>query len=177
MQPKIILGPAWAAQESMLDSALASLFDIDLSNILAATEDTRCPRCDNPPADSKARLFTDGPATATPEKVSGHVIVRCLCETVYADAYVHEVNTQQPVGEAQVRAVSAVAVPKPATPPGQHRTLDSNDVVLARHRHQGWHPAFDQPNLSAAVIWASVEARRRAVAATTAHLRQNPATD
>jgi hypothetical protein len=79
MQPKIILGPAWAAQEGMLDSALASLFDIDLSNILAATEDyTRCPRCGNPPADSKVQLFTGGPATATPETVSGHVIARCL---------------------------------------------------------------------------------------------------
>jgi hypothetical protein len=79
MQPKIILGPAWAAQEGMLDSALASLFDIDLSNILAATEDyTRCPRCGNPPADSKVQLVTGGPATATPETVSGHVIVRCL---------------------------------------------------------------------------------------------------
>jgi hypothetical protein len=107
MQPKIILSPAWAAQEGMLDSALASLFDVDLTNILASTEHNRCPRCDNPPGDSNVQLLTDEPATATPERVSGHVIVRCLCGSVYAFAYVHEVNAQQPVGEAQVRAASA----------------------------------------------------------------------
>jgi len=160
MQPKIILGPAWAEKEGMLDSALASLFDINLSSILAATEDTRCPRCGNPPADSYARLLTNGPATATPEQVSGHVIVRCLCETVFAFAFVHEMNTQQPVGEAQVRAVSEVA--EPAMPPGRHPTHDrgdeppqivfdppmpvgrpmmSEDVVL--RRRSGWHPAYD----------------------------------
>lgn len=133
MQPKIILGPAWAAQEGMPDSALASLFDIDLSNILAATEDTRCPRCDSPPADCKVRLFTVDPATATPEKVSGHVIVRCLCETVYAFAYVHEINTQQPVGEAQVRAVSAATARQRDTtlvPPTAAFTISASEPVI-----------------------------------------------
>ena len=117
MQPKIILSPAWAAQEGMLDSALASLFDIDLSEILSGTQDNRCPRCGNPPADSKAQLLTDDPTTATPENVNGHVIVRCLCETVYAFAYVHEMDAQQPVGRARIRAASEATASKPDVPP------------------------------------------------------------
>lgn len=174
MQPKIILSPAWAEQEGLTDTDIASLLGYDLASAVPSADNT-CPKCRNHPVDSAIQFFAHDPATA-PEKVSGRGYVRCLCGTMYHYASVHEMNAQQPVGEAQVRAVSEV-VPRPAMPPVRHPTLDSNDIVLARYRHQGWHPAFGQQNSSAAVIWASVEARRRAVAATTAHLRQNPATD
>ncbi len=182
MQPKIILSPAWAAQEGMLDSALASLFDIDLSDILTATDNNMCPRCGNPPADSKAQLLTNDPAAATPENVSGYVIVRCLCETVYAYAYVHEVDAQQPLGQARVRA-SVAPPPKPAVPPltswapvyehesptgRRHGTMDSNDVVLEAHR---------QRRQVSPALWVSLASPQWARVASTNHLRQSQAAD
>jgi len=139
MQPKIILNPPWAEQEGFTDTDIASLFGYDLSSAVPSADNT-CPKCRNHPVDSAIQFFVHDPAMA-PEKVSGRSYVRCLCGTMYHYAAVHTMSVQQPVGEAQVRPVPEVTVPKPAMPPGQH--LDSNDIVLARYRHQGWHPAYD----------------------------------
>jgi hypothetical protein len=177
MLPRFIASQAWVERHSLSDTDLAWFADCDLAGAVSASDGNRCPKCRrHPEEDCEVQLPVPDATMSTPERITGRAYVRCLCGTVYHYAFVHDVDAHQPVGQTRVRAASEVAVPEPAPPP-QHRTLDSNDISLARYRHQSLHPAFYQQNVSAAVIWATVEAQRRAVAATTTHLRQNPATD
>lgn len=180
MQPKIILSPAWAEREGMRDSDLASFFDIDLSvnELPAATAEGLCPQCGNPPADSFVQHFA-GPPAATPEWVSGHVIVKCLCLTTYAFPYVHEVNAQQSLGHASVQAAQPQPVPPQPVPPlpswtpvyqfGDERYHnDANAAVIDAHR---------QRRCMSPMLWEQLHLQQRSRVARTSGYRQNQASD
>ena len=170
MQPKVILGPAWAEREGMSVSDIASLLAYDLASAVpAGGEDDTCPRCGNHPPDSEFQFF-DESAMSTPERVPGRGYVRCLCGTDYHYASVHEVDVRQPLGRIAVRAASAS---NPVVPLLTSWAPVVDEAIPRRpswHHHPGHYAAYYADHGSnAAVIWNRV--------AKTAHLRQNQAND
>ncbi len=174
MLPRLILSQAWVEREGLSDADLAWFASSEPTNAVAAVDGDACPKCHNKPVDHESQLIVWDTTTATPERVDGRLYVRCVaCRTMYYCAVVADVvDACQTLGLSNVRlaATSKPVVPLVSSwapvhdepsPSRLHRMLDAHDIVMANYQRRNWHPAFDQPNVSAAVIWNEVEKERR----------------
>jgi len=110
--PKIILSTAWAEQKGLTDRKAAALFmkAIDFKSVPPASAETTCPKCGYSPADCVAHYIDEDPAE-TPDRVTGRVYVRCLCDNVY------QYEFEQPMDAEGWRLRPAAEAREPAKPP------------------------------------------------------------
>jgi hypothetical protein len=116
MLPIITLTSAWLERLGWSHSEAAEfLLNLVPADALPARVGDVCPRCGRHHAEMEGRILMPDPTTSTPKHVKGRAFVLCLCGTMYWFAAVHDVDVNQPIGQASVRADSTTRTPVTGT--------------------------------------------------------------